>query len=114
MVCGESSICWGGEKGATYDAERSPGGECRALEIQGRTMDQGLNLHLPFRVGRRKIVQNLERIVSRQRSCVRRPLGSGAPKSPLWWGLGESVMGQLIQLSVGGQEHGEGKRGWQV
>lgn len=35
----------------------------------------------------------------------------GAPKSPLWWGLGGSVMGQLIQLSVGGQEHGGGGAG---
>ena len=38
----------------------------------------------------------------------------GAPKSPLWWGLGGRVMGQLTQLSVGGQEHGGGGAGGQV
>lgn len=35
----------------------------------------------------------------------------GPPKSPLWWGLGGRVMGQLTQLSVGGQEHGGGGAG---
>ena len=38
----------------------------------------------------------------------------GAPKSPLWWGLGGRVMGQLTQLSVAGQEHGGGGAGGQV